>query len=129
MEARPETIRQRGTNVRNWDAKPIILIYKGQDCEFFYRSHLAKALDRQIVSIRALEQRNVFCHPKFKDNRQRWLYTRDQIEDLIALFKEEGVLDPRQHRPYSARFIKEAHAILSRLPGTKMENLKGASHA
>lgn len=99
-----------------WDAKPLSQDYNGRDTEFFTRGHLAKALNRESVSIRALERRGVLCHPRLKNGRGWWLYTWDQIEDLIQLAREEKVLNPNYRRPFTQRFIDEAWQILNRLP-------------
>jgi hypothetical protein len=102
--------------VKIWDVRPQQLDYNGKTIEMFNRGAVAKALNREVVTIRSMERKGVLCHPRLKDVRGRWLYTRGQIEDLIQLAKEEEVLDPRFRRPFSDRFIREAHAILSALP-------------
>ena len=102
--------------MNTWDSKPRYVDYRGQTVEMFYRSALATALNREIVSIRSMEHKGVLSHPRLKDGRSRWLYTRDQIEDLVVLATEEGVIDPRYRRPFTERFIREAHQILQRLP-------------
>lgn len=99
-----------------WDVRPQELEYNGRVIVMFKRGALAKALNREVVTIRSLERKGVLCHPRLKDGCGRWLYTGDQIEDLIQLATDEGVLDPRFRKPFSNRFITEAHAILSRLP-------------
>ena len=104
------------TPPNTWDAKPVYKVFGGQTMEVFYRSHLAKALNREQVTIRSLERRGVLCTPYLREKRGRWLYTRDQIEDLIRLADDEGVLDPRYRNSFSQRFINEAHQILSRPP-------------
>jgi hypothetical protein len=104
--------------MNTWDAKPQYVDYHGLTLEAFYRSALAKALNRTLSGIRTMERNGVLCHPALKDGRQppRWLYTRDQIEDLVRLAEEEGVIDPRYRRPFSPYFIASAHQILKRLP-------------
>jgi hypothetical protein len=102
--------------LERWDEKPVYLHYDGKPLECFYRSALAKALNREIITIRMMESRGQLRHPKLRDYRGRWCYTRSQIEDLIRLAKEEGVIDPRHRRTFSDRFIKEANAILRRKP-------------
>lgn len=99
-----------------WDAKPKYLYYKGETKEFFTRSALAQALHRTVAAIRSMELKGVLCHPLIQNSRGHWLYTRGQIEDLVTLAKEEGVLEPRFRRSFSARFIREAHRILKREP-------------
>lgn len=82
----------------------------------YYRSHLAAALNRKWGSIRAMERHGVLITPRVQNYRGQWLYTKDQIEDLIKLAEEEGVIDPNFRRPFSDRFIREAHRILRRKP-------------
>jgi hypothetical protein len=112
----PTSLEPITGNTNGWDAKPRLFDYDGGPRQFFTRGALARALNRQIVTIRGLEHRGVFCTPTVKSARGVWLYTRNQIEDLITLAIEEGVLDPRFHRPFSRHFVDEAHLILSRQP-------------
>lgn len=104
------------SRTNTWDAKPVYRFFQGQTMEMFYRSHVAKALNREIGTIRSMERKGILCTPQMQEPRGRWLYTRDQIEDLISLAKEEGVLDPRYRNAFSQRFTDEAHIILSRYP-------------
>jgi len=99
-----------------WDSRPSVLLYHYQPTEFFTRGGLALALNRQVVTIRVMENKGIICRPPVKNSRGHWLYTRDQIEDLITLAIEEQVIDPRFHRPFTRRFVEEAHVILRRLP-------------
>lgn len=102
------------TKPPSWDDKPVYSIVHGEAREMFMRSHLARALNRQIGTIRSMERDGVLSTPRLKNYRGRWLYTRDQIEDLIKLAREEKVIDPKYRRPFSERFIKEANAICRR---------------
>ncbi len=97
-----------------WDAKPEIVYLNGQNHKMFLKSALAKALNRKLVTIRSMESDGVLCPPRYRNYRGRWLYSRDQIEDLIKLAEEEHVLDPRYRRPFSERFIREAKEICRR---------------
>lgn len=99
-----------------WDGRPRFVDYKGQTIEVFHRSAVAVALNRAYPTVRTMEHKGVLCTPALKDGRGRWLYTRDQIEDLVTLAEEEGVIDPNYRKPFSDRFIREAHQILQRLP-------------
>jgi hypothetical protein len=99
-----------------WDGKPQEVEYRGQNIEVFYRSALAMALNRKIGTICAMERNGVLCHPRLRSGRGRWLYTRDQIEELAALAVAENLSDPRYRRPFTNHFIEQAWAILSRLP-------------
>jgi hypothetical protein len=96
--------------------KPRFVTVGGMTIQVFTRAELAKALNRSVETIRAMEHKRVLCQPRLK-TRLGWnYYTRDQIEDLIRLAAEEDVLDPKFHRPFSERFKVEAHKILSRIP-------------
>ena len=99
-----------------WDVRPKSVVYKGRDVEVFTRGNLALALNRTWTTIRSMEQKGILSRPRIKNKRGVWLYTRDQIEDLVTLAIEEGVIDPRYRRPFSDRFVTEAKKILNRLP-------------
>lgn len=99
-----------------WDNRPRYLDYKGQRLEVFTRTDMAKALNRAHSSLRAMEMKGIIPKPRLKDRRGWWCYTRDQIEDMVKLAREERVLDPNYRRTFSNRFIEEAHRILRRLP-------------
>jgi hypothetical protein len=100
-----------------WDAHPKHVYYRGQHIQAFTRSALAAALNRKLTTIRMLEMEGTLCTPRLTNKRGWFLYTRDQIEDLIKLAEEEGVLDPKKRKPFSARFSVEAKQIIRRLPG------------
>lgn len=99
-----------------WDESPITQDYKGRNYEFYTRGDLALALNRSTVTIRSMERKGVLSHPRLRNRRGWWLYTHDQIVDLVKLARDEGVLDPDKKQPYSNRFISQARAILIRLP-------------
>lgn len=99
-----------------WDANPRTMDYKGQKVELFTVSAFAKALNREIVTIRSLERKGVLSKPRLRDGRKWRMYTRGQIEALVQLAEEEGVLNPNYRNPFSARFIREAKAIMNQPP-------------
>lgn len=79
--------------------KPQIFLSGGQPIELFGVGALAKALNRQSVTIRKWETENVIPISPFvsksKDPRgQRRLYTKAQIEGLRDAAREEGLLEP-----------------------------------
>ena len=100
----------------SWDDKPQYFVLGGVAREVFYRSHLDKALNRKLGTIRSMEREGVLCHPRFKNKQGWWLYTRDQVEDLIKLAIEEKVIDPNYRNPFSERFKTEALSICRRKP-------------
>lgn len=99
-----------------WGAKPKYVEYHGETVEVFTRKAVALALNRQIVTIRALEKQGILAHPKLQNGRGHWLYTRQQIRDLVELAMQEKVLDPGPRNPWTDRFAREARRIIRRLP-------------
>ena len=102
--------------MEEWDARPREVTFKGRELELFTRGHLAKALNRKVVTIRRMERTGVLIHPRLRNRHGVWLYTRAQVEALVQLAAEEGVLDPAKRAPYSPRFIREAHRVLHEYP-------------
>jgi hypothetical protein len=102
----------------SWDGKFHALDYHGQIVIFFEREGLAKALNRKPSSIHAMEHKGILCKPKVRlpSYPHPWLYTESQILAMIQLAEEEGVLNPNYRKPFTKRFINEAHSILGRMP-------------
>jgi hypothetical protein len=101
-----------------WDDRWHALDYDGRVVIFFERKALAAALNRAMPTILTMEKKGVLCKPRLRLPRhpRPWLYTESQILDMITLAEEEGVIAPGYHHKFSARFINEAHGILSRMP-------------
>lgn len=75
-----------------WDHRPLKLIVGGVEHEFFTIGDVAKALNRKPVTIRSWERKGVMPKARFRDKRQRRLYSRRQIEGLIEIAESEAVL-------------------------------------
>lgn len=96
---------ERVNDTEAWDAKPRTLKVGGVDREFFTIGNLAKALGRKPVTIRAWERAGVIPKPTFRkpsdDPRgTRRLYTRAQVEGLVRIAEEEGLMKG-DYRPVS----------------------------
>lgn len=76
-----------------WDHRPLRLMVDGVEHEFFTIGALAQALNRRPVTIRSWEAKGVMPKARFRDRRSRRVYSRRQVEGLIQIAKEEGVLD------------------------------------
>lgn len=102
----------------SWDGKWHALDYHGQIVIFFERAGLAQALNRTPEAIRAWEHKGIVCKPKIRlpSYPHPWLYTESQVLAMIQLAEEEGVINPNYRKPFSKRFINEAHGILGRMP-------------
>lgn len=105
-----------------WDAKPIYKNMKGQatPVEFFMIGALAKALHRTTHAIHKWEQSGFL--PKAKYGKKvdgalggssRRMYTRAQVEGLVRIAREEGLLGPRKEWQAlkNTNFAKRAHAL------------------
>lgn len=82
----------------HWDAKPKVLKVNGEDREFFTIGQLGQALGgRKPVTMRKWEKTGIIPLPTFRkpsdDPRgQRRLYTREQVEGMVRIAEEEGIL-------------------------------------
>jgi hypothetical protein len=87
-----------------WDADPVYYVVKGEKREFFTLRHLAAALDYSQQSIRAWENSNLLPRSGLRSPRPRTptiggkntkgkrLWTRAQIEGILRIAEEEGVI-------------------------------------
>jgi hypothetical protein len=97
---------------RHWDRHPVMMKVKGVEREFFEIGALAAALGRKTVTIRKWEAERLIPRPRYRkkppqvqDARKmplpgktlqgRRLYTRAQIEAVIAAARAARVYDPR----------------------------------
>ena len=79
--------------------KSKIFLVNGQPTELYPLGALAAALNRKPVTVRKWENEGIIPNSPYMmsshDVRgQRRLYTKQQIETLRAIAKEEGVLEP-----------------------------------
>jgi hypothetical protein len=89
-----------------WDAKPVYYLINGEKREFFTISHVAKALDYSVQSIRAWEAQGLLPRTPFRSPRTarpvaggrsdkgKRLWTRDQIMGIVRTAKKHGVIFP-----------------------------------
>lgn len=107
-----------------WDAHPVRYRTGGVEREFFPISALATALRRKPGTLRKWEDRGYLPQARYRksvakgtDARyQVRLYTRSQIEGLVAIAEEEGVLTPsRGIRVTQTRFPERAHRLFAAL--------------
>jgi hypothetical protein len=93
----------------SWDSSPIVKTFKGHDREFFTIGALAAALGRKPVTIRLWEDQGRLPMSRFrtpapqrssipgKSAEGRRLYTREQVEAVIAAAEKTGVTDPKNN--------------------------------
>lgn len=103
-----------------WDRKPRVYNVRGEDREFFTIGQLSLALGRKPVTIRKWERDGVIPKATFKapsDHAQgvRRLYSRDQVEGIVRIAKEEGVLVSHQTAIKDTDFTKRVIALFNSL--------------
>lgn len=104
-----------------WDENPRRLKVNGVDVEFFTVGQLGQALGgRQSVTIRKWEREGVipramFQAPSETPNGRRRLYTRDQVEGMIRIAREEGVYYSHQTPIKKTRFTERVVQLFKEL--------------
>lgn len=104
--------------------EPLILgiprIYRvgGKDVEFFTLGQLAAALQRKPVTLRRWESDGVIPRPRFTTPGQdgdvrgfRRLYTRSQIEGIVSIAQEEGLMDNTNKGIRATKFTEKVVAL------------------
>lgn len=110
----------------DWDAKPRKYVVGGTETEFFTVGQLATALGRQPVTIRKWEREGVIPKATFQapgkdgDPRgRRRLYSREQVEGMVRIAHEEGVLVSHQKPIKDTQFTPRVIALFERLAGNE----------
>lgn len=104
--------------LEGWDAHPIETYPNGVKTDMFRIGALAKALGRDSVTIRSWIRkgwlpRNMYQTPAVygsRGNAGRRLFTRAQIEGIIQIAKEEGVLGDHPVRLQTTNFTQRVFA-------------------
>lgn len=111
----------------SWDSKPLKYIMGGEQREFYTIGHLAKALGYSVQSIRAWENKGLLPKSPFRSpkpvrdmlpgrTKGKRLWTREQIEGILRIAKEEGVLLNKQ--PPTQRFAQRVAEFFLTLVNT-----------
>ena len=93
-----------------WDAKPVYYRLPGnpEKQEFFLISHVAKALDYSVQSIRAWEAQGLLARTPYRSprtvapvaggrsNKGKRLWTREQVLGIIRIAKKHRVIFPNR---------------------------------
>lgn len=115
-------------SVSHWDESPVVRLFGGQAREFFTIGHLAAALDRSVVTIRAWEKRGVLPQTPYRtpppkgperpstglggtSSKGRRLWTRAQIEGVLQIAQECGVITDPKQRPPNEQFTARVTAL------------------
>lgn len=114
------TEKKQETASEDWYAKPLKFMVNGEMREFFTIGHLAKATGYSVQSIRAWENTHLLPKSRYRTPspkmsrspehivKGRRLWTREQIEGILRIAKEEGViLNKKAPTPRFAQRVQE----------------------
>ena len=98
--------------------EPTYLSLGGVRTEFFTIGQLGLALNRKAGTIRKLEQegnipRPTWRRPALDSRMRRRLYTRHQVEGLIRIAEEEGILRDKQKAISKTQFPARARKLFN----------------
>jgi hypothetical protein len=125
-----KTKGQEASDTNDWDAKPAYYLVDGEKREFFTISHLAKALDYSVQSIRAWEAQGLLARTPYRSprtkapvaggrsNKGKRLWTREQVEGIVRIAKEHRVIFPDRHgekHPPTPAFAREVGLLFAGL--------------
>ena len=114
----------------DWDDKPVYYKINGERQEFFLISHLAKALDYSVQSIRAWEAQGLLARTPYRSprtakpvaggrsNKGKRLWTREQVEGIVRIAKKHKVIFPDRKgvkHPPTAAFAARGWRVLRSL--------------
>jgi hypothetical protein len=113
---REERIERK--NAEGWDANPRRYTINGDTKEFYTVGALAKALNRDSVTIRAWIRKGWlpkarYQTPKIYGSRgdaPRRLWTHDQIAMIVSIAREEGVLEGKIDKMDETNFVERVAA-------------------
>lgn len=119
---RTDTETKSKPNIDGWDAKPRVYKKDGKDTEFFTVGHLAIAMNRKPLTIRQWERKGIIPKSTYQragrngnQHGRRRLYTRPQIEGMIQIAGEEGLLTNDRREIASTNFKPRVLALFRRL--------------
>lgn len=119
------TPKEQTEAVTDWADKPLTYKVAGVDREFFTIGHLAKALGYSVQSIRAWENSRLLPKSRYRTPsprkaeqpghlvKGRRLWTREQIEGILRIASEEGVI--LNKKPPTARFAQRVAQLFDSL--------------
>lgn len=105
-----------------WDAKPRMYKRNGVDTEFFTVGHLAVAMNRKPLTIRQWERKGIIPKSTYQragrngsQHGRRRLYTRAQVEGMIKIASEEGLLTNDRREIASTNFKARVLTLFKQL--------------
>lgn len=104
----------------SWEEKPRTYTVGGKDVEFFTVGQLAMALNRTSKTVRRWEEKGIipvaiFRAPSKSPLGKQRLYTRAQVEGMMRIAKEEGLLYSNYQGIRKTRFTEKVTALFAKL--------------
>lgn len=119
---RPTLHTEAAPSAADWDAKPRKGVVNGVETSFYTVGQLAQALGRQAGTVRKWEREGVIPKSTYQSpgrdgdvRGRRRLYTRDQVEGIVRIAQEEGVLVSHQKPIKDTRFTPRVIDLFKRL--------------
>lgn len=115
--------------------KPRRYTINGVEMEFFTVGDLGRALGgRKAVTMRKWEIEGilpptVFRAPSLDDRAKHRLYTREQVEGIVRIAEEEGVLTAYKNRIKDTNFSARVHALFEHLEDARRRGNTGMREA
>lgn len=108
------------SEAEGWQSKFKTYTVKGKDMDFYTVGQLAEALNRRPTTIRKWERdgvipRSVISAPSKDPRGRRRLYTRKQIEGMVVIAREEGILTNTHKHITSTLFALRVADLFKRL--------------
>ena len=109
-----------------WDENPKIILHNGFAKEFFTIGHLASALNRATVTIRSWEKKGVLPKSPFRsapprvstvngEPKGKRLWTREQIEGIVQIAKEEACIVDERQSPPTEKFTRRVQELFTEI--------------
>lgn len=109
-----------------WSDKPKEFIINGGPMDFFNIGQLARALGRKPVTIRLWEREGILPKATFmlnanSVNGRRRYYSKGQVEGIVRIALEEGILVSHQRPIKGTRFTERVVALFKELSSKQKE--------
>lgn len=116
----PSTAATSPPPEQRWDAHPLTFTVNGEEREFFLITALCSAIGLSAVSIRRWEREGWFPKASYTTPANgaiagKRLYTREQIEGLVEIAREEGPFTRRNNPVTKTNFLPRARQLFADL--------------
>lgn len=106
-----------------WDDRPQVYTVNGVEVEFFTIGALGQAMGKSPVTLREWERRGFLPKARFRTAstdslRAKRLYTRQQIEGIVLIAEQEGLLRPKPRDIAQTGFTDRVVRLFQTLEGS-----------